>query len=71
MVPLALANVLVNNLLAREQFRIVPWLVAVAAAYGFALTQFHDSFLTVIKTIGVFTLVFLGVAVWFTWRKQK
>jgi O-antigen/teichoic acid export membrane protein len=71
MVPLALANVLVNNLLAREQFRIVPWLVAIAAAYGFALTQFHGSFLTVIKTIGVFSLGFLGVGVWFTWRKKK
>jgi len=68
MVPLALANVLVNNLLAREQFSVVPWLVAVAAAYGLALTQFHDSFLTVIKTLGAFNVVFLGVAVWFTFR---
>ena len=37
MVPLALANVLVNNLLARSQFRIVPALAVLAAAYGVAL----------------------------------
>ena len=39
MVPLSLANALVNNLLARSQFRIVPVLLVLAAAYGFALTN--------------------------------
>ena len=32
MVPLALANVLANSLLARGQFRVVPWLVAAQAS---------------------------------------
>ena len=68
MVPLALANVLVQNLLARDQFRVVPWLVAVAVGYGLALTQLHDSFLTVIRTLGVSNLLFLAVAYWFTRR---
>ncbi len=39
MVPLSLAYALVNNLLARSQFRIVPVLLLLAAAYGIALTQ--------------------------------
>jgi O-antigen/teichoic acid export membrane protein len=37
LVPLILANVLINNLLARGRFRIVPWLLAVALGYGVAL----------------------------------
>jgi O-antigen/teichoic acid export membrane protein len=67
MVPLSLAYALVNNLLARSQFRIVPVLLLLAAAYGVALTQFHDSLITVLKTLGVFNLLLLGVCVWFTW----
>jgi O-antigen/teichoic acid export membrane protein len=70
MVPLALANVLVNNLLARSQFGVVPWLLAVAVGYGVALTFFHDTFLTVIQTLGLFNLLLLLVAAWFTWRKH-
>ena len=68
MVPLSLANALVNNLLARSQFRIVPVLVVLAVAYGFALTQFHGSLVTVLKTLGVFNLLLFAVCGWFTWR---
>ena len=68
MVPLSLANALVNNLLARSQFRIVPVLMVLAAAYGFALTQFHDSLITVLKTLGIFNLLLFAVCAWFTWR---
>ena len=67
MVPLSLAYALVNNLLARANFRIVPALVVLAAAYGIALTQFHDSLVTVLKTLGVFNLLLLAVCAWFTW----
>lgn len=70
MVPLALANVLVNNLLARERFYAVPWLALVAAAYGLTLTLFHDSFLTVIKILGLFNMTFLAVTAFFTWRER-
>jgi len=69
MVPLALANVLINNLLARSQFRIVPALVILAVAYGIALTQFHSSLITVLKTLGIFNLLLLAVSLWFTWRR--
>ena len=71
MTPLALTNVLVNNLLARERFGVVVGLVLVAAGYGLALTQFHDSFLMVIKTIGVFNLLALAVAGAFTWWDSR
>ena len=36
LVPLSLANVLINNVLARERYAAVPWLVAVAIGYGIA-----------------------------------
>ena len=67
MVPLSLANVLANNLLARSQFRIVPVLLALAAAYGVALTRFHASLIMVLQTLGVFTLLLLAACLWFTW----
>ena len=73
MVPLSLANALVNNLLARSQFRIVPVLLLLAVGYGIALTQFHDSLITVLKTLGVFNLLLLAACGFFTWlegRKQ-
>jgi O-antigen/teichoic acid export membrane protein len=71
MVPLSLAYVLVNNLLARSQFRIVPVLLLLAAAYEVALTQFHSSLIVVLKTLGVFNLLLFGVCVWFTLPRPK
>lgn len=71
MVPLSLAFALVNNLLARSQFRIVPVLLLLAAAYGIALTQFHDTLITVLKTLGVFNLLLLGVCAGFTFLGPK
>jgi O-antigen/teichoic acid export membrane protein len=69
--PLAAANVLLNDLLARERFGLVPWLGVVLVGYIVALNLFHDSFLTVIRTLGAFNLLFLGVVVAFTWRDRK
>ncbi len=37
-VPLALANVLLSNLLAHSQFRVVPALVVLAVVYAFAIS---------------------------------
>lgn len=71
MVPLSLANVLVNNLLARSQFRIVPVLVLLAAAYAFALTRFHASLVQVLQTLGIFNLLLLAACGWFTWRESR
>jgi O-antigen/teichoic acid export membrane protein len=69
MVPLSLANALVNNLLARSQFRIVPALLVLAAAYAVALAHFHASLSAVLQTLGVFNLLLLAVCAWFTWRE--
>jgi len=78
MVPLSLAYALVNNLLARSHFRIVPVLVLLAAAYGVALAvvgrhagQLADTeagLRMILQTLGVFNLVLLGVCAWFTFR---
>jgi len=70
MVPLALGNVLVNDLLARSRFRIVPVMVALAIAYGFALTRFHTTLVMVLQTLGVFNLLLLAAGAWFTWRDR-
>jgi O-antigen/teichoic acid export membrane protein len=66
-VPLALANVLLNNLLARSRFSLVPALCVLAACYAFALSRFHDTPIAVIKTLGVFNVLMLGICAWFTW----
>jgi O-antigen/teichoic acid export membrane protein len=71
MVPLSLANALINNLMARAQFGIVPVLLALAIGYGFALVHFHDSLIMVLKTLGVFNLLLLAVSGWFTWVNRK
>ena len=70
MVPLSLANVLANNLLARGQFRVVPVLVVLAAAYGLTLARYHPSLIAVLQILGGFNLLLLAVCGWFTWRGQ-
>ncbi len=77
MVPLSLANVLINNLLARTQFRIVPVLFSLATGYGVALAVVgrHAGSLAdpqaglrmMLQTLGVFNLLLLGACMWFTW----
>jgi len=72
MVPLALANVLLNNLLARSSFRVVPALLALAVAYAFALTRplCHETLVAVLKTLGLCNLVLLGISAWYTWTDR-
>jgi O-antigen/teichoic acid export membrane protein len=67
MLPLALANVLLNNLMARKQFRVVPYLLIVIAAYLLTLTLAGNSFVGVIQILGIFNLIFLAVIAAFTW----
>ncbi|MFO1512343.1 MAG: hypothetical protein U1F83_05415 [Verrucomicrobiota bacterium] len=69
MLPLTLAMVLLNSLMAQSQFRAVPWMLAVAAGYGITLYLRHDSFIQVIQTIGCFGLALLVVCSWFTFRQ--
>ena len=67
LVPLALANVLVWSLLARECYRAVPWLAALAAGDWLALRAFHDRLLTVIGVTAFFGLALLALSAGFLW----
>jgi O-antigen/teichoic acid export membrane protein len=77
MVPLALANVLVNNLLARSQFAIVPFIFLLGIAYAATMVyvnQVSHSLVAVLQTLGGFNLLLLLVCAWFTWgvtRSQR
>jgi len=66
MLPLTICNVLITALLARRRWASIPWLAAVAAAYGMTLYYRHQTFLVVIQTLGVFSLLLLAVCIWFT-----
>ena len=72
MVPLALANVLVNDLLARARFRVVPVMVVLAVAYGITLPFVLSHFRrldAVLQTLGAFNLLLLGAAAWAAFGK--
>lgn len=51
MVPLILANVLINNLLARGRFAVVPWVLAVGVAYLMGLTLLRGWLPTQLPTV--------------------
>ena len=74
MVPLALANVMVNDLLARERYGVVPWMVLLAVAYGFTLPwmlNHHPEHIEIVlQTLGAFNLLLFGVCAWFTWGNK-
>jgi O-antigen/teichoic acid export membrane protein len=70
MVPLAVANVLVNNLLARSQFAVVPFIFLLAVAYAATMVYVNhisNSLVAVLQTVGSFNLLLLAVCAWFTW----
>jgi len=71
MIPLVLANVLINDLLARSRFTIVPALVILAAGYGFTLTQFHESPTMVLQIMGGFNLAMLAACAGFAWQEKN
>ena len=71
MVPLCLANVLLNNLLAQSSLKAAVPLFVLAVAYGFALTRFHDSLQMVLKTMGLCNVALLLICAWFTWAVKR
>jgi len=75
MVPLALANVLVNDLLARARFQVVPAMVILAVAYGFTLVyvlnHYPGRLEVVLQTLAVFNFLLLAVCAWFTFLRPK
>lgn len=73
MVPLGMATVMVNDLMARSKFQVVPFMVLLAIAYGFAmpfmLSHFPGRLEVPLQTLGVFNLLLFGVCALFTWGK--
>jgi len=81
--PLTLAYVLIQNLLAQGRYAAAPWLILVPVLYGLtlmaqgpALVRMFDShpfdaFERVIQTLGLFCLLLFAVAGWFTWRRPS
>jgi O-antigen/teichoic acid export membrane protein len=67
MIPLSLANVLVNDLLARSRFAMVPWLVLVALGYVVALQYNHGSFVAVLQTLALACTVLFAICAGFRW----
>jgi len=68
MAVLTVANVLINNLMARGRFQVVPWLVLVVGAYALTLLKFHRSVEQVIYTLGAFSVLMAFTCLLFTWR---
>lgn len=72
-VPLGMATVMVNDLMARAKFQVVPWMVALAIAYAFAmpymLSHYPGRLVVPLQTVGVFNLLLFGVCALFTWGK--
>jgi O-antigen/teichoic acid export membrane protein len=78
--PLTLSNVLINNLLARGRYAVVPWLVVVGLGYAAALVFISGridikaelaAFKTIVGVLGSFGLTVLAVCCWFTWRTTE
>lgn len=64
MLPLALANVLITNLLARGGHKAILWMVLIAATYAVTIWLYHPSFTSVILSLGVSNIV-LFCACWY------
>jgi len=72
MIPLALGNVLVNDLLARGRFNLVPALLVLAAGYGWTLSRFHASPTQILQILGGFNLLLLAVCAGFArWEGRR
>jgi O-antigen/teichoic acid export membrane protein len=69
MIPLALSNVLLNDMLARPAAKLplAYSVLGVTIAYLVAITHFHASLVMVLQIIGLSGLLLLGVCAWFNW----
>jgi O-antigen/teichoic acid export membrane protein len=73
MVPLAVGNVMLNELLAKPapKFALGISVLTLAVGYIVALTRFNDSLVMVLQTMGVFNLAFLAICAWFTFHGRR
>lgn len=78
MLPLTLANVLVNNLLAHRNFRAVPWFVLIAIGYALEMNRYLNhaaalemfaAYKGVILRLGLFSFVMFAVALFYSARR--
>jgi O-antigen/teichoic acid export membrane protein len=71
MVPLALANVMVNDLMARARYGVVPFMVLLALAYGITLPlmlqHFPGRLEVALQTLAAFNLLLFLICACFTW----
>lgn len=72
MVPLAVSNVLLNQLLARPDSKLplAAFVLVAAIVYLFALNRFHAQPVTVLQVMGIANLVLLAVCGAFSLRKK-
>ena len=80
LLPLTVANVLVQDILARAQFKAVPWLLLVPVAYATALgfqaaalmrMPRFDAFVRVIQTMGLASTLLCLLAAYFCRRRPE
>ncbi len=75
MIPYALANVLVNDLLARDRFKIVPFMIVIAVSYGFTLpyvlNRYPGRMELVLQILAGFNFLLLAVCAWAAFRKTE
>lgn len=72
--PLAISNVLVWNLMARECYRAVPLLILIAGGCWFTLRAFSDSLQAVVAVVGAFSTVLMvasGILTWIDYRRNQ
>lgn len=72
MVPLAVANVLLNSLMAKPTVKLVTGvsILAVAVVYLVGLWNFHGSLVTILKVMAGANTLLLVVCGLFTWLEQ-
>ena len=70
-VPIALANVLINNLLAKGDYRPVPWLVLLATGFVVALNLAHATLIQVLQVLAGANVIFLLLCIGFTWLWKR
>ncbi len=67
LVPLTLANVLLNNLLARRRYAVVIPMLVVVAGYWVALRRFNETPQQIIFTMGAAATAAFLVTAFYTW----
>jgi hypothetical protein len=73
MIPLSMANVLLNDLLAKPSSKgaLGAAVFTLCIAYVVTLSQYHPSLVRILQIVCLFNLLLLGIAAFFTWQTKK